>query len=59
MSTPSSSSSPALPGWADRLGESGTERLTMWYVGLGVFAVMAVAAIWIGVGKMRRAGRGE
>jgi hypothetical protein len=31
----------------------------MWYLGLGVFAVMAVAVVWIGVGKMRRAGRGE
>jgi len=31
----------------------------MWYVGLGVFAVLAVAVVWIGVSKMRRASRGE
>jgi len=31
----------------------------MWYLGLGVFAVMAVGVIWVGVSRMRRAGRGE
>ncbi len=31
----------------------------MWYAGLGVFAVLALAVIWIGVSRMRRAGRGE
>jgi len=32
----------------------------MWYVvGLGIFAVIAVLVVWVGVTRMRRAGRGE
>jgi len=36
-----------------------TEGATMWYIGIGVFAVMAILVIWVGVSKMRRASRGE
>jgi len=32
----------------------------MWYVvGLGIFAVIAVLVVWVGVTRMRRASRGE
>jgi hypothetical protein len=31
----------------------------MWVVGVGVFAVLAVGFVWVGVSKMRRASRGE
>ena len=31
----------------------------MWVVGVGVFAVLAVLVVGVGVSKMRRANRGE
>jgi hypothetical protein len=32
----------------------------MWYVvGLGIFAVIAVLVVWVGITRMRRARRGE
>jgi hypothetical protein len=31
----------------------------MWYVGLGIFFVLAILVVFVGASKMRRASRGE
>jgi hypothetical protein len=35
------------------------ERTSVWVVGVGVFAALAVFVVWVGVSKMRKASRGE